>query len=68
LLEAFIPPRSEGFFLYYPSRRQNLASLRTLIDFLRTNLKARTGSSREEPADDLAEAADEGSNDALKAK
>jgi hypothetical protein len=29
--------------LYYPSRRQSLASLRALIDFLRTNLKARTG-------------------------
>src|SRR5262249_27754544 len=44
LLEAWIPPPSEGFFLYYPSRRQNLASLRALIDFLRTNLAARTGS------------------------
>jgi DNA-binding transcriptional LysR family regulator len=44
LLEAWIPPPSEGFFLYYPSRRQNLASLRALTDFLRTNLKARTGS------------------------
>jgi len=40
LLEAWIPPPSEGFFLYYPSRRQNLASLRALIDFLRANLKA----------------------------
>jgi DNA-binding transcriptional LysR family regulator len=44
LLEAWIPPPSEGFFLYYPSRRQNLASLRALIDFLRANLKSRTGS------------------------
>jgi DNA-binding transcriptional LysR family regulator len=42
LLEAWMPPPSEGFFLYYPSRRQNLASLRALIEFLRTNLKART--------------------------
>ena len=40
MLEAWIPPPSEGFFLYYPSKRQNLASLRALIDFLRTNLKA----------------------------
>jgi DNA-binding transcriptional LysR family regulator len=48
LLEAWIPPPSEGFFLYYPSRRQNLASLRALIDFLRTNLKARTGSAEKE--------------------
>src|SRR5215469_9277865 len=44
LLEAWIPPPSEGFFLYYPSRRQNLASLRALIDFLRANLKAKTAS------------------------
>jgi len=44
LLGAWIPPPSEGFFLYYPSRRQNLASLRALIDFLRANLKAKTGS------------------------
>src|SRR5262249_8486777 len=43
LLEAWTPPPSEGFFLYYPSRRQNLASLRALIDFLRNNLQARTG-------------------------
>jgi DNA-binding transcriptional LysR family regulator len=50
LLEAWIPPPSEGFFLYYPSRRQNLASLRALIDFLRTNLKARTGSAEKEQA------------------
>jgi len=42
LLEAWIPPPAEGFFLYYPSRRQNLASLRALIDFLRANLKAKT--------------------------
>jgi len=44
LLEAWIPPPSEGFFLYYPSRRQNLASLRALVDFLRANLKAKTAS------------------------
>jgi hypothetical protein len=33
-------PPSEGFFLYYPSRRQNLASLRAFIEFLRTSRKA----------------------------
>src|SRR5262249_37820019 len=49
LLEAWIPPPSEGFFLYYLSRRQNLASLRALIDFLRTNLKARIGSAERRP-------------------
>jgi DNA-binding transcriptional LysR family regulator len=46
LLETWIPTPSEGFFLYYPSRRQNPASLRALVDFLRTNLKARTGSAQ----------------------
>jgi DNA-binding transcriptional LysR family regulator len=39
LLEAWVPPPIDGFFLYYPSRRQNLASLRALIEFLRANLK-----------------------------
>jgi DNA-binding transcriptional LysR family regulator len=39
LLEQRMPPPSDGFFLYYPSRRQNLASLRALIDFLIANLK-----------------------------
>ena len=37
LLETWMPSPSEGFFLYYPSRRQNLASLRAFIDFLRAN-------------------------------
>ena len=49
LLEPWIPPPYEGFFLYYPSRRQRLASLRALIDFLRTNLKARTGPAERKP-------------------
>jgi DNA-binding transcriptional LysR family regulator len=40
VLKKWMPPPSDGFFLYYPSRRQNLASLRVLIDFLRANLKA----------------------------
>jgi DNA-binding transcriptional LysR family regulator len=48
-LEIWMPPPSDGFFLYYPSRRQNLASLRVLIDFLRTNLK--TGTRGVAPAD-----------------
>jgi hypothetical protein len=40
LLETWMPSPSDGFFLYFPGRRQNLASLRALIDFLRTKLKA----------------------------
>jgi DNA-binding transcriptional LysR family regulator len=41
VLEKWMPPASDGFFLYYPSRRQNLASLRVLIEFLRAHLKTR---------------------------
>jgi len=43
LLEQWMPPPSDGFFLYYPSRRQNLASLRALIDFLVANQKSAVG-------------------------
>jgi len=32
-------PRLDGFFLYYPSRRQNPAALQVLIDYLRANLR-----------------------------
>ena len=39
LLEKWMPPPSDGSFLYYSSKRQNLISLRVLIDFLRMNLK-----------------------------
>jgi DNA-binding transcriptional LysR family regulator len=46
LLEAWMPPPSDGFYLYYPSRRQNTAALQALIDFLRANLKAGGGSAR----------------------
>jgi hypothetical protein len=35
-----MPPPTDGFFLYYPSRRQNPAPLQALVDFLRENLKA----------------------------
>ena len=40
LLETWMPPPSDGFFLYYPSRRQNPAALQALIDLLRQNFKA----------------------------
>jgi DNA-binding transcriptional LysR family regulator len=39
LLETWMPPPSEGFFLYYPSRRQNPAALTALIDFVRTDVR-----------------------------
>ena len=44
LLEEWMPPPSDGFFLYYPSRRQNLASLRAFIEFLVANFKKNAGS------------------------
>jgi len=34
-------PTTDGFFLYYSSRRQNSAALRAFIDFLRVNLHTR---------------------------
>jgi LysR family transcriptional regulator, regulator of peptidoglycan recycling len=34
-LDQFAPPPSDGFFLYYPSRRQTRAALKALVDFLR---------------------------------
>jgi len=35
VLDQWAPPPSEGFFLYYPSRRQTRAALKVLVDFLR---------------------------------
>jgi DNA-binding transcriptional LysR family regulator len=42
VLDQYVPPPSEGFFLYYPSRRQTRAALKALVDFLR---EARRGAS-----------------------
>ena len=41
VLEDAVLPITDGFFLYYPSRRQNSAALRAFIDFLRDNLHIR---------------------------
>jgi DNA-binding transcriptional LysR family regulator len=46
LLEDSVKPPTEGFFLYYPSRRQNPAALQALIEFLR---KERLASARSLP-------------------
>jgi len=40
VLEDAVQPTTDGFFLYYPSRRQNSAALKAFIDFLRANLHA----------------------------
>jgi DNA-binding transcriptional LysR family regulator len=39
LLDQSTLPITEGFFLFYPSRRQNPAALRALIEFLRSELR-----------------------------
>jgi DNA-binding transcriptional LysR family regulator len=39
LLEDFAPPPADGFFLFYPSRRQNSAALQAFIEFLRKEWK-----------------------------
>jgi DNA-binding transcriptional LysR family regulator len=39
LADSMVPP-FDGFYLYYPSKRQNLASLRALIAFLQDAMKA----------------------------
>jgi DNA-binding transcriptional LysR family regulator len=39
LLDESMLPVEDGFFMYYPSRRQNSAALRALIEFLRANLR-----------------------------
>jgi hypothetical protein len=39
LLDQSVLPVTEGFFLFYPSRRQNSAALRAFIDFLRSDSK-----------------------------
>jgi DNA-binding transcriptional LysR family regulator len=36
-------PRSVGFFLYYPSRRQTPAALQAFVDFLRAHSRANRG-------------------------
>jgi len=39
MLEAWVPKEMDGFFLYYPSRRQVPGPLQALVNFLRDNLK-----------------------------
>jgi DNA-binding transcriptional LysR family regulator len=41
LLDKSALPVTDGFFLFYPSRRQNSAALRALIEFMRTELRPR---------------------------
>jgi DNA-binding transcriptional LysR family regulator len=41
VLEDAVLPTTDGFFLYYSSRRQNSAALRAFIDFLHISVHAR---------------------------
>lgn len=47
VLEKWMPPPSDAFYLYYPSRRQNPAPLQALIDFMRANLKTSAKSEKQ---------------------
>jgi DNA-binding transcriptional LysR family regulator len=40
VLEREMMPHAGAFFMFYPSRRQNPAALRALIEFLQSNLRA----------------------------
>jgi len=40
VLDDWLPPAEESFYLYYPSRRRNPAALKALIEFLRMNFKS----------------------------
>jgi DNA-binding transcriptional LysR family regulator len=42
LLDESVMPQNEGFSLFYPSRRQNPAALKVLIEFLRKEYKTRS--------------------------
>jgi DNA-binding transcriptional LysR family regulator len=41
VLDDWAPPPFEGFYLYYPSRRQIRPALKVFIDFLRSSQRAR---------------------------
>jgi hypothetical protein len=40
VLDQYAPPPSEGFFLYYPSRRQTRDALKMLVDSCATRAAA----------------------------
>jgi DNA-binding transcriptional LysR family regulator len=41
VLDDWAPPRTDGYFLYYPSRRHTRAPLRAFVDFLRAEARAK---------------------------
>jgi DNA-binding transcriptional LysR family regulator len=48
VIDKQVLPVTEGFFLFYPSRRQNAAALGALIEFLRSELRNGAGRSKAE--------------------
>jgi DNA-binding transcriptional LysR family regulator len=50
LLDKSALPTTEGFFLFYPSRRQNPAALSALVEFLRSDLRTGAKSASFVPA------------------
>jgi DNA-binding transcriptional LysR family regulator len=46
ILKDWMPAPSDGFYLFYPSRRQNPFALQALIEFLRRNAPAANGNGR----------------------
>jgi DNA-binding transcriptional LysR family regulator len=52
LLDKAVLPVTDGFFLFYPSRRQNSAALRALIDFLRSDRRANAKATKSDDANE----------------
>jgi DNA-binding transcriptional LysR family regulator len=46
VLDDWAPPRIDGFFLYYPSRRHMRAPLQAFVDFLRKEAKVKSRARR----------------------
>jgi hypothetical protein len=51
-LDKAVLPVTDGFFLFYPSRRQNSAALRALIDFLRSDRRANAKATKSDDANE----------------
>jgi DNA-binding transcriptional LysR family regulator len=47
LLDQFLLPAKDGFFLFYPSRPETSAALKAFVEFLRTSLRASTPAANE---------------------
>jgi DNA-binding transcriptional LysR family regulator len=50
VLEKEMMPHAGAFFMFYPSRRQNPAALRALMEFLQSNLRSNKRAARDREA------------------